>query len=163
MKVGLETSLWVASAAVAYLADRASKDWALSSLELHRETHWLHPFLDFYLVKNSGAAFSMGKDNSQLVLVVAVATTVCLIVWSFYRLYTQTRAGQNAPLERIGAGLIAGSSLGNLVDRFTQGRVTDFLQFGFFDFPVFNLADALIDVGIVLLFIQMLLLERAKK
>jgi len=49
-------------------------------------------------------------------------------------------------------GCILGGAIGNLIDRFNHGQVTDFIEFAFISFPVFNVADALIDVGIVLLF-----------
>ena len=57
-------------------------------------------------------------------------------------------------------GCLLGGAIGNLIDRYTVGQVTDFLEFTFVSFPVFNVADALIDVGIGCLFIAMYLLKR---
>ena len=59
-------------------------------------------------------------------------------------------------LERTGIGFIFGGALGNLLDRFMKGSVTDFLDFAFMTFPVFNVADAMIDVGIGLILISMI-------
>jgi lipoprotein signal peptidase len=53
----------------------------------------------------------------------------------------------------IGLSCIIGGSLGNLTDRFSQGHVTDFLEFAFFSFPVFNVADTFINIGLGLVLI----------
>ena len=59
-------------------------------------------------------------------------------------------------LERIGLGFLFGGACGNLLDRFTIGKVTDFLDFTFINFPVFNMADVFIDIGIGLIIISMM-------
>lgn len=153
----IELALFGGTALIAFALDRASKLWALATLPLHQTMPGLGSLYNFYLVKNTGAAFSMGKDNSTLVLVIALATTLGLTAWALMRLKAAVLPQY---FERAGAGLIIGSSLGNLFDRFYHGQVTDFIQFGFIDFPVFNVADALIDVGIVLIFIQQFLASK---
>jgi signal peptidase II len=57
------------------------------------------------------------------------------------------------PLEMVGLGLIAGGAMGNIVDRISQGAVTDFLDFhvGRWHWPAFNMADTMITIGVVLL------------
>jgi signal peptidase II len=84
---------------------------------------------------------------------VAALVTISLVAWMTNR---YRRAAHSAPLERIGAGILLGGALGNLYDRFTLGQVTDFLEFSFMTFPIFNVADALIDLGIVLIFFAMI-------
>ena len=64
--------------------------------------------------------------------------------------------GKSDHLERVGAGILIGASLGNLYDRFAQGHVTDFICLTFINFPVFNVADVLIDVGFGFLIISIL-------
>ncbi len=83
----------------------------------------------------------------------ASLVTVILIAW-----YISREKDKIKPdfLERTGIGFILGGALGNLLDRFSKGCVTDFLDFAFIDFPVFNVADAMIDVGIGLVLISML-------
>ena len=55
--------------------------------------------------------------------------------------------------EQIGYGLILGGALGNGIDRFVSGKVVDFLDFRLIQFPVFNLADVFINIGIICLLI----------
>ena len=84
--------------------------------------------------------------------IIASLVTCILIGWAYWR---HKLNPDTFILEKLGAGLILGGALGNLYDRFSQGRVTDFLQFTFVDFPIFNIADALIDCGIALIFIDL--------
>ncbi len=145
---------------IAFILDRLSKIWALAHLTQGRMAPFLPGLLQFNLTMNTGAAFSLGRDQAPLMTAVACLYTVGFLVWGLVRLY---KAERPAILERIGAGLIVGASCGNLYERFTQGRVTDFLEFSFFSFPVFNVADALIDTGVVLIIIQFLFLEGKTK
>jgi signal peptidase II len=57
----------------------------------------------------------------------------------------------------IALGLIAGGAIGNLIDRAFIGRVTDMFEFAFVDFPVFNVADSAIIVGVAILILWLLL------
>jgi len=74
--------------------------------------------------------------------------TLALIAWAVKRELGNTPVHM---LDRFGLGCLIGGALGNLFDRFTRGRVTDFLDFTFINFPVFNVSDMLIDAGIGLL------------
>lgn len=85
--------------------------------------------------------------------VVASLITLILIVWVLKE--EQTASGRS-PLIGIGAGFLIGGALGNLLDRVLRQRVTDFIDFSFFQFPVFNVADICIDIGIGLIIISAL-------
>ena len=112
------------------------------------------PFFKLTLLHNTGAAFSFladagGWQRSFLVLV-SSAVSFFLAGWLF-RVYRQQ------PLLSWAISLILGGAIGNLVDRAAQGYVVDFLVFYYdrFYFPAFNLADAAIFVGAVLLIVDM--------
>jgi signal peptidase II len=136
------------SAALSVALDRLTKTLALSYLEMHQSRPFLPGLLNFHLTVNTGAAFSLGHDNKPLVLAVASTITVALIAWTISRIL---RATASKPLERIGAGVLIGGAVGNLLDRLIKGSVTDFLDFAFINFPIFNVADMMIDLGIVLI------------
>lgn len=149
----VKSLLWLTlSAALAFTLDRLSKLWALSCLGYHESVKFLPPILNFYLTGNTGAAFSLGKNNGPFVLALATGTTILLLVWAGLRACSKN----TGRLESSGAGILIGASLGNLFDRYTRGQVTDFLEFGFIHFPIFNVADVLIDVGIILIVWQIL-------
>ena len=131
------------SVALTFALDRWSKAWALSNLSMHNSQPFIEGFLKLTLTTNTGAAFSLGSNNFAFMTVTAVVLTAALAVW----LGSRIARGQTVPiLELIGLSCIIGGSLGNLADRFTQGHVTDFLDFAFFTFPVFNVADTFINI-----------------
>ena len=116
--------------------------------------------LNFNLTSNTGAAFSIGKDSSMVMTALASVVTVVLLLWYISREKEEIKPDT---LERTGIGFIFGGALGNLLDRFMKGSVTDFLDFAFMTFPVFNVADAMIDVGIGLILISMIRAWRKDK
>ncbi len=111
-------------------------------------------YLILYFIKNNGAAFSLFANNIVLVLLIAVAIGVIA--------YLYIRNINTASLwYKLIFGLIIGGALSNLIDRVRHGGyVVDFISFNIpqfnFHFAIFNLADAAISVGVVLLFVTFL-------
>jgi len=150
----------IGAAVLAFAADRSSKIWILSHVNSGENLPFLPGLLQLELVRNTGAAWSLGRDHAPLMTALACLYTLGFSLWGLHRIRLAKDA---AWLERVGAGLIIGASCGNLYERFTVGSVTDFLKFAFINFPIFNLADALIDVGVVFILLQFLFLENNKK
>ncbi len=151
-KKACATSIVIAliTMAAVFALDRLSKSWALSNLQLHNSQPFIDGFLRFTLTTNTGAAFSLGSNNGSFMTITAVVLTAALAAW----LGSRIARGQSVPVvELIGLSCIIGGSLGNLTDRFSQGHVTDFLEFAFFSFPVFNVADTFINIGLGLVLI----------
>jgi signal peptidase II len=138
----------VAIAAAVVLFDQLAKHWAINSLSDDRviEVIWT---LQFNLAFNSGMAFSTGTGLGPLI---GVGATV-VIVWLLVSIRNPT-----SWLSAIGVGLVIGGAAGNLADRlfrgdgFLDGAVVDFIDFQWF--PIFNIADAAINVGAALLIID---------
>lgn len=129
---------WVvlAIAAVWVTTDQITKNIAEDVLSDGSTRPFIGELLQFHLVYNPGAAFSMGTGSTGLLTILAV--TVCIvIVWNARRLGSVPWA--------IGLGLLLGGALGNLIDRLTRepgfgkGHVVDFLMLP--NFPIFNIAD----------------------
>lgn len=100
-------------------------------------------------VTNDGAAFSLfsnGGVNWLKWLSLAVSLGLMAYAWFGLRL---------EPWEQLGYGFILGGALGNGIDRFVSGHVVDFLDFRLINFPIFNIADIFINVGIVCLLISL--------
>ncbi len=134
---GLLTAL-VAAAVVA--ADQATKTWALHHLAAGpRHIVWT---LQLDLTYNTGIAFSQVTGATALVTVVALVVLAGLVVVA-----RRTQGTYTA----VVLGLVIGGALGNLADRLVRhhhGAVIDFIDLRWW--PVFNVADAAISVGIVL-------------
>lgn len=115
-------------------------------------------YWDWELAMNTGAAFSSLDfgDATQVLLAIFAALAVCGIGIYAYRLRPDQR------LERIALGMIAGGALGNLVDRIRHGAVTDFIRWrvGEHRWPIFNVADAALLVGVALLLLASALAHR---
>jgi signal peptidase II len=136
--------------------DIASKTWARQALLVGQVKPFFPPLIRFSLVTNTGAAFSVGSDNGPIVLIIATGVFLLLLFWY----HKKMKRGFESRLEQYGLAIVIGAALGNLLDRYLYHRVTDFLEFTFINFPVFNFADIMIDVGIVLIILSTLLQPR---
>jgi signal peptidase II len=153
--------------------DQGTKEWALSlpvpagcDVPADLVAHTCHGipqsvidgYWDWELAMNTGAAFSSLDfgDATQILLALFAVIAVCGIGFYAYRL----RADQR--LERVALGLLAGGALGNLIDRIRHGGVTDFIRWriGEHRWPIFNLADAALLVGVGLLLVASALAPR---
>ena len=115
---------------------------------------WLHPYARIVHWYNSGAAFGMFQ-NGNLVFTV-LAFIVILIILYYYPLVERTDWTL-----RLALGMQLAGAAGNLVDRLTLGKVTDFISVS--TFAVFNVADASISVGVAALLLGVWMKERAER
>lgn len=111
-------------------------------------------YLVLYYIRNSGAAFSIFNTNTPL-LILFITIAVIVIVYLYLRMFNS-----GSLVYKLIFGFIFGGAVGNLLDRFLHGSVVDFIWFRIpqigFSFAIFNLADAAISVGVVLLFIMLI-------
>ncbi len=151
--VGREATLWRRSpkraflgvAAMVLLLDQASKYIVLSNLslgEMWNPIPFLRPFFTITHVTNTGAAFGLFRDHGTLFSIVAFVVVAGILV--FYRYLPADQFWL-----RVSLGLQLGGAVGNLLDRVRLGRVVDFVDFKIW--PVFNLADTAIVVGVGIL------------
>jgi signal peptidase II len=118
---------------------------------------WLSPYARIVHWYNTGVAFGMFQDKNLLFSILALVISLVLII--FY-----PRLTEDDWFLRIALGLQLGGSIGNLLDRINIGHVTDFISVG--NFPVFNIADASITVGVCVMLVGLWFedkRERAKK
>lgn len=119
----------------------------------------LLPFLAIFHARNEGIAFSMLNNFHGWGLAGISAVVLVFVLWLWW----------NTPIERwltrFGFAIIVGGAIGNLIDRVSLGYVVDYILFHtpVWSFAVFNLADAFITVGAVLIFADEFLLSRSGK
>ncbi len=101
-------------------------------------------------VKNTGAAFSILKDSREILIIVSVAA-VCAIISYVARHITQL-----SMMSLFFWAMFAAGISGNLHERIAFGYVRDYIQLNFINFPVFNLADIFINIGVIALIIILL-------
>ena len=128
--------------------DAFSKNYAVNNFLFAQSYTTFIPFIDFLLIYNSGIAFGIfdgyGNLASNFLLVITIFILIYLI-----RLLIK----EEVKIAKFALSLIIAGALGNIIDRFIDGKVTDFLhlEFGSFSFFIFNLADAFITVGAILI------------
>lgn len=115
---------------------------------------WLSPYARIVHWYNSGAAFGMFQ-NGNLVFTILAFIVIGAIVYYFPHVESEDWT------LKLAMGLQLAGASGNLVDRLMMGKVTDFLSIG--TFPVFNVADASISIGVAVLLLSVWLRERQDK
>jgi signal peptidase II len=132
------STLRAAAVMVAVIAlDQAVKAIVRSAI-VPGDTEEVLPFLKIVNVRNTGVAFSLFSGGGTLLVVFAVVATIALVAFFF--------AHAERPLAWLPTGLLLGGAVGNLIDRLSEGAVTDFVKFP--GWPAFNVADIAITLGV---------------
>ena len=111
----------------------------------------IHGFISFIYVHNSGAAWGIFSGRPIFLIIISIIVIALFI--AFYVLRLRKFKDKISLWLSVSLGFIAGGCFGNLIDRIAFGYVRDFINFDFMNFPVFNVADICLTVGIILLFI----------
>jgi signal peptidase II len=146
--------LLLAVALITILVDQATKAYVVAHLPLHDSwmpLDFVEPYFRFTHVHNTGAAFGIFPEGGLIFLVIAVV--VSGIILYYYR-----QLPERMLLVRLALGLQLGGALGNVINRVQLGYVVDFLHVEYW--PVFNVADSSIVIGVALLTLEMFREER---
>ncbi|HEX2019751.1 MAG TPA: signal peptidase II [Aurantimonas sp.] len=134
---------------VSVIADQAIKALVVATMGLGEAIEIL-PFLALYHARNTGIAFSMlaGLSDVSLSAIAGIVLVVVLYLW--FKTPAERR------LTHFGLAIIVGGAIGNLIDRIRLGYVVDYIYFHTpaWDFAVFNLADACITVGAIVILVD---------
>lgn len=102
----------------------------------------INKVVSFVYVKNTGAAFGMFENNATLLAVFSVVFLVVFLIFDII-------CGSKNIWYFLGFSFILGGAIGNMVDRVAFGFVRDFIYLDFINFPVFNIADIFLTVGVI--------------
>ncbi len=142
-------------------ADLLTKAWVLDTFTLYETVPVLGEFFRFTYTHNPGAAFGINiGEHSRIFFLVLAILALGILAW----LYVVTPAWDRLRLYAV--ALVTGGAVGNIVDRIRFERgVVDFLDVGIgaYRWPVFNVADAAVSVGAVLLLVSFYLEERRER
>ena len=152
----MQLSLWTPYArlvalvaATVFVVDQLTKLWILFGLDLLQVGRIpLLPFFDLTMVWNYGISYGLFQQDGDLgrFVLIGIKIVAAVVLWFW--------AGQlSSKLMRVAMAGIIGGALGNAVDRIAYGAVADFahLHWGDFSWYVFNVADAAIVVGVLLM------------
>lgn len=132
-----------------FVVDQVTKHWISSNMTRGESRQILGDFFRLTYVHNDGAAFGLNLGGRWAFIAVTVAVTL-FILFSYSR-------KEKSPLARWALALVLGGALGNLADRIRIGEVVDFFHFGIGGvyWPIFNVADIGVSVGVGLLAIHL--------
>src|SRR5438874_1077703 len=150
--------VWLPMVIVA--ADQGTTSLIRATLPLHTSRTIVPGLVDFTHVLNSGAAFGFlnGVDFPFKAVVIAVIATAALIGVGMYA----ASLAHHQLIARLGLALIIGGAAGNLIDRVVAGSVVDFVDvyWGLHHFWAFNVADSAISIGVAIMILDMLGVDR---
>jgi len=126
------------------LLDQLSKFYINSNLHKLLNKDYLFITIDF--VRNYGAAFNIFSGSRIFLSVISIFSTIILCYFIFI--------SENKNINKYGLSFIVSGSIGNGIDRILNGYVIDFIKFKFINFPIFNVADILINIGVIILIIS---------
>lgn len=132
--------------------DQITKYFAVALLQGNPSIHLIGNFIRFTYVENRGAAFGI-LQNQRIFFIIS---TIVLVAFIIYMIVFNKKVTN---VTKLTLSLILSGAIGNFIDRLRLGYVIDFVdvRFGdFYDFPVFNVADSCLVVGVIVLVILIL-------
>ena len=134
-----------------FLIDILSKSLIARFISFNESITIINNFFNITYVRNTGAAWSILNNNTIMITIISIVIIIFLIGY----MYKNNK--NSSKFEKVGYSLVLGGALGNLFDRLVYGYVIDFIDIYIFnyDYPIFNLADTFIVIGVIILFISM--------
>lgn len=143
-------------ALVVLIVDQVTKYLVVQNIELYQVKAFLPGVLSWMYIQNTGAAWSILEGQMWFFYVI---TTVVIIGV----LYIMQKYAKKSRLFSMGLALILAGALGNFIDRIRLGYVVDMVRIELIDFPIFNVADMSLSIGVALIIVYVLLDEKNKK
>ncbi|MBD9010278.1 MAG: signal peptidase II [Clostridiales bacterium] len=144
-------------AAVLIVADYITKLWAERVLTKISSIPLIENVFHLTYVENRGIAFGMFSGGRVVFIAVSLIVMAVLLIIVF-----KTPKDTRTVWLKGGASLVIAGAIGNLIERLVKGYVVDFFDFRLINFPVFNVADIAVCVGVVMLLIHFLFAEDSK-
>lgn len=152
--------IYYALAGLVILLDQLTKWLVVKNMQLGERIDIINPYLSLLSHRNRGAAWGMLEGQMWLFYIVTVIVVIGI-------LYYFHKEAKGIPLFSVSLMLLLGGAIGNFIDRLLQGEVVDFVSVLIpvinYDFPIFNIADAALSIGVGLLIIFIILDEKKNK
>jgi signal peptidase II len=140
-----------------FVADQATKWMIVKKMDLGESIPVIDQVLYITSHRNRGAAFGILQDQRYFFIIITIVVVGAVIY------YLQKHATDK--LLKTALALVLGGALGNFIDRLLRGEVVDFVDvyIGSYDFPIFNVADSALVIGVGLIFIQSFMESKQKE
>ena len=147
------------AAGLVLVLDQLTKAWIVSNIIPNGTREVINGFARLRYTENTGAAFGLFQGWTGILSILAVVVVMAIIA-------SAQRVGNGSRMSMLALGLVTGGAIGNLIDRVRLGYVVDFIEVyaarvnvnnTVYTFPVFNVADSAISIGVILLLLTLFL------
>lgn len=145
--------IYYAIALLIVLIDQVTKYLVVKYMDLGQSIPLWTDVFHLTSHRNLGAAFGILQNQRLFFIIITIIVVIGILI-------TLARLKGKQPLTSLALSLILGGAVGNFIDRATTGEVVDFLDFTLINFPIFNVADSAITVGVILMLLDVLLDSR---
>lgn len=135
------------------IVDQLSKWWIVQNFALHEEMVLIPGLFSLFYIQNTGAAWGIFAGKMWFFYIITIVVVGYLI-------YTFHQYKGNSKVMKWGFSFILAGAIGNFIDRLLNGFVVDMFRLDFINFPIFNVADVCLTVGVALVIIYVLFLEK---
>ncbi|MDO0955820.1 signal peptidase II [Mammaliicoccus sciuri] len=158
MRKGYNVPIWSTFIIILIALDQLTKFLIVKSLEVGESIKVISNFLYITSHRNQGAAWGILQGKMWLFYIVTIV--VLVILFMFFK-----NEGYGRPDVQLGLSLLIAGSIGNFIDRLFRGEVVDFVDTYIFsyNFPIFNVADAALTIGVIVLIILILFEGKEEK
>ncbi|PTJ46807.1 signal peptidase II [Mammaliicoccus sciuri] len=158
MRKGYNVPIWSTFIIILIALDQLTKFLIVKSLEVGESIKVISNFLYITSHRNQGAAWGILQGKMWLFYIVTIV--VLFILFMFFK-----NEGYGRPDVQLGLSLLIAGSIGNFIDRLFRGEVVDFVDTYIFsyNFPIFNVADAALTIGVIVLIIVILFEGKEEK
>ncbi|MFD1318596.1 signal peptidase II [Loigolactobacillus zhaoyuanensis] len=148
--------LYLILMAVVVGCDQLLKSWITTHLALQQVQNLIPNLLSLTYLRNNGAAWSI-LEGKQLFFLILTPLVILVLAYLLFKARHEQR------LYALGLSFMIAGALGNFIDRLRFGYVVDMLQLDFINFPIFNLADSALTIGVILVFIYLIFFADEKE
>lgn len=135
--------------------DQWVKLWTVSTFELGESQSVISNIFSLTYIRNTGAAWSLLEGKMWFFTIVTVIAVIAVLYFLIKNLH-------GSKWFTVGLSLVLAGALGNFIDRVRLGYVVDMFQTDFINFPIFNVADMSLVIGVICIFIYIILDEKEK-
>lgn len=136
--------------------DQLMKFWTVENLFIGQEQNLIPNVFSLTYLQNTGGAFSL-LEGQRIFFIIISIVAVIVVVYFLHKYLKESK------WLTIGLSLFLAGAIGNFIDRFRLGYVVDMFQLDFINFPIFNIADMALTIGVALIIVYLFLDEREKK
>lgn len=135
--------------------DQLTKFFTVQNIELHEIIPVIPGVLSFTYIQNDGAAWSILEGEMMFFYIVTVVVVIAII-------YFLHKYGRESNLFGVSLAFVLGGAIGNFIDRLLYQYVIDMIRLEFINFPIFNVADSALTIGVILMIVYILFFDEEK-